>query len=537
MESRARVLWGIVGCWIGGGCAGSATIDGPKPTPSPPSTSPSSSTPSPTNPQTTPTSAASAALARLDLGVPLAPAFDPDRRWYAVRAGDLAAPIPLSYEAIDPRATISVRMEHVDGHGDIVDAASWTGAADHRLVVTVTAADGGEVRDYVVGMLPDGFPAIETASPGAPSPGWTLLASFDFADQPEAISRTIMAIDAEGVPGWWRTTDAPAFDVRVTEGGALSWIDAAPQLVGRVVDAGYATAYERQPVWVEGFDVVGSDPHEFAVDAQGHALLIGTAVRTEDLSAWGGPTSADVIHNVVQELDASGALLFSWSTVGAVDYGALPASVQSTMSRPAGFEPAHVNSVAIDPADGHWVISMRLPSTVVKVARTDDVIGGRSVAAGEIAWRLGGPASDFAFPDDLRGTWAGFMGQHCARMTGPDQILLFDNGAVGLEPPSGGARMVEYRLDFDEMNAERIHAYDLPDALPTPAGGSVQRLGDGHTLIGWGSVMGPEGGDKPPAITEVDAAGEAVWTVALEANQWTYRAFKAEGDPLTGIWR
>lgn len=462
-----------------------------------------------------------ATLAHLDLGAALTPAFDPDRSWYAVRALDLADPIPVEAVPSDPAATVAIRVEHVDG--DDVDGLPAKG--DHRLVVEVTSADGAVTGTTAVSLLPGDFPEITVDRPGEPSPGWTLLADYDFVAQPAGIGRFLMAVDDAGVPGWWRRTTDPSFDLRATGGGGLSWVGSASGgLAGFAVDGSYEVVAERVPVLVEDFVAVSGDPHEFAVQDDGTCWLVGAAFRTEDLSAWGYGSAVTVLHNVVQHLDPDGGLLSSWSTAGVVDYGALPPAVWGTIAAGGFFEPAHVNSVEVDPADGDLVISMRLPSRVVKVDAAD----------GTLLWSLGGPASDFAFVDDDRENgWQGFSEQHSARMTGPDRLAVFDNGTSALYGRTGPARMAEYALDLDAWTATLVAEHALPGGEPTAAGGSVQRLADGGTLVGWGSLQVAEGG-KAPAFTELDADGNVVLELTLAENLWTYRAWKADGDPLTG---
>jgi hypothetical protein len=49
--------------------------------------------------------------------------------------------------------------------------------------------------------------------------------------------------------------------------------------------------------------------------------------------------------------------------------------------------------------------------------------------------------------------------------------------------------------------------------------GSVQRLANGNTLIGWGS-------NSNPAVTEVKPDGTKVLEIALPEGSFSYRVFK-----------
>ncbi|MCA9490243.1 MAG: aryl-sulfate sulfotransferase [Myxococcales bacterium] len=476
------------------------------------------------------TGAPSARLTRLEIGVPLGPTFDPDRGTYAVRASDLPDPIPLIAEPEDPAATVTVQLETVDGE---VESGALRPLPDHRVRVTVT--DGERVGRYVVGLLPDDFPDLHTEGDTG-SNRWVMLANFDFTNQPPDVSRALLVVDGAGTPGWWRRTDTPSFDLRATRDGRLSWngTGGPAGLEGFVVGPGHAEE-TRGPVALPGFDVLG-DPHEFDVLDDGGALLIVGAMRDEDLTAWGGPGSMPVLHQAVEQLDPDGNLVFWWTTAGLLDYAELPDAVLRQMTAASQFEPYHLNSVEIDPDDGQWLISTRLSSQVLKVAREDGTFDGRSVSAGEVVWRLGGPNSDFVFVgDDRNQGWQGFSEQHCARSVGAHRIMVFDNGTSADLGAVGTARMATYELDTTTWTATLVDSHVLDGGGPTPAGGSVQRLPDGHTLIGWGSLQEANGA-KAPSVTEIDADGREIWRLVLPDNQWTYRAFAAEGDPVDGLW-
>jgi hypothetical protein len=196
-----------------------------------------------------------------------------------------------------------------------------------------------------------------------------------------------------------------------------------------------------------------------------------------------------------------------------------------------GWEAEHLNSVELDPSDGHVVVSVRYASQVLKIARFDDTIGGRFVPAGEIAWRLGGPGSDFTFVGDARGNgWDGFSEQHCARMTGPDTVMVFDNASSYDLGRTGTARFAEYQLDTTSWTATLIASYESATGRASPSLGSVQRTTDGHTIIGWGSLVG--GAD----VTELDAAGLVVQELTFADPVHSYRAWRAEGEPMDGTW-
>ena len=126
-----------------------------------------------------------------------------------------------------------------------------------------------------------------------------------------------------------------------------------------------------------------------------------------------GSRHGDYVYGVVQEVDvATGRVLFEWRTdehVGFVDsYHAAPDDPT------VPWDYFHVNSIAVDPADGHLLISGRNMWAFYKVHRR----------TGEVIWTLGGKRSDFEI-----GRGAHFAFQHHVRPHPGGRITIFDNEA------------------------------------------------------------------------------------------------------------
>ena len=73
--------------------------------------------------------------------------------------------------------------------------------------------------------------------------------------------------------------------------------------------------------------------------------------------------------------------------------------------------------------------------------------------------------------------------------------------------------------------ATRVWDYTAKGSGWSPAGGSVQRLPDGSTLIGWASA--PAAGTWGPSVSEIDPSGESVFELTIAEGLWSYRASKA----------
>jgi len=442
---------------------------------------------------------------------------------------------------MDADATVHITHATIDGEvlreGTGPDLELLLGPGE-RVAIAVTSADGRETATTLLTTLPEDFPRLEVERTSETSDGYYFLANFDFQDQPDHIGRYLMVIDDAGVPVWFRRHDEPSFDLRVGAGGELSFVgtpNGEVSQLGLVLEpTDYALTLGYEPLPVGDTLGVFTDPHELQVLPGGGVLGLAMAGRYDDLSPWGGPDEALVLDNVIQEFDAAGELTFEWSTRDQVDFDHLPPAVLDGMGDE--WEYAHLNAIEIDPEDDNLVLSLRLPSQVVKVARRATTYRGERYEAGEILWTLGGVTSDFAFIDDEReGRWQGFAGQHSSRVLPGNRILLFDNGTNFISASTGDARVVEYVLDHDAMTATRVFSHALTGAGPTLAAGSVQRLDDGHTVIGWGSQQEWQG-RKAPSAMELDADGEVVWSLVLPDNQWTYRVWKFDGDPVTGEW-
>jgi hypothetical protein len=247
-----------------------------------------------------------------------------------------------------------------------------------------------------------------------------------------------------------------------------------------------------------------ADLHEFLLTPRGTALVMSTETRTLDLRRLGGRRRWPVVGTVVQELAVPSArVLFDWRSL---DHVALE---ESHAQIGPHFDYFHGNSIAVD-ADGHLLISARNTWAVYKVHRR----------TGRVLWRLGGKKSDFVMG---KGTF--FAWQHDARShDGGSLLTIFDDGAApAVEKQSRGLLIA---LDQKRRHARLIRAYTHRPSLLAKYTGSVQLLGNGDVLVGWGSE---------PYFTEFTHDGAVRWDAKLPHGGQTYRAlrFPWEGRPTT----
>ena len=256
---------------------------------------------------------------------------------------------------------------------------------------------------------------------------------------------------------------------------------------------------------LEGGD---ADLHDFELLDNGNALLLAYRKRTVDLREFGGPADGLVWDTVIAERTPDGETVWVWDGAEHIDLPDVPAPIakaQLTRSPPEVADYAHPNSLELF-SDGDVLVSIRHYDCLYRIDRP----------SGDIVWTFGGlncVDNDFQISGD---PLDGFSHQHDASLLEDGNILLFDNGNLRPEPVS---RVVEYRIDDQDMTAELVWSHD--DGRFSPIMGSAERLDNGNTLIGWGQL-------PDPAITEVRPDGEPVFTLSVPAGQLVYRAYQGE---------
>jgi Arylsulfotransferase (ASST) len=250
---------------------------------------------------------------------------------------------------------------------------------------------------------------------------------------------------------------------------------------------------------VRGQDGYQGDLHEFVLTDKGTALFTCYGQAITDLSRFGGQTTGHYLYGVVQEVDVStGELLFQWRSD---EHVGLDESIGDIKTTAIPWDYFHVNSICVDPTDGNLIISGRNTCTFYKVDRT----------SGAVLWRLGGKASDF----DV-GAGAHFAFQHDVRRYADGTVSLFDNEG-GPPDEASQSRGVFLEVDEQSRRVELLRQYRHSPPVLSDALGSVQKLGNGHTFIGWG---------QSSCFTEYDASGEVVLDGRLAPGTESYRAFK-----------
>jgi hypothetical protein len=226
-----------------------------------------------------------------------------------------------------------------------------------------------------------------------------------------------------------------------------------------------------------------SDLHELLLTDRGTALVTSLEIRRRGARGL-------TLGGIVQELEVPSArVLFEWRSLDHVPVGESYA--------PVGYpwDYFHVNSIDVD-ADGDLIVSARNTWAVYKVHRR----------TGAVLWRLGGKRSDFAL-----GPGAGFALQHDARSHGGGRVLsIFDNGV-------SRSRGIVLGLDTTRMRASLLREYVHRPALHAHKLGSVQLLGNGDVLVGWGT---------DPHFTEFAEGGSVKLDATLPRGGENYRTLR-----------
>jgi len=261
-----------------------------------------------------------------------------------------------------------------------------------------------------------------------------------------------------------------------------------------------------------------ADFHEFQLLPNGHALMLTYDLQPVDMSevVTGGHPGALVAGSIVQEVDENKDVIFQWRSW---DHYDLTDSYQNLTQ--ATVNAIHLNSIELA-NDGNLIVSAVALAEITKINRQ----------TGEIIWRMAGKNNEFTFINETQDTAPiFFMYQHDVRQLDNGNLTMLDNGnndeGAGDLPIRAYTRALEYDVDETAMTVTNVWEYRHDPDILVGNMGSVQRLENGNTVIGWGaaSMFGS------PAMTEVDAAGTVISELTFDRLfRASYRAFRFDWD-------
>ncbi|KAL4891458.1 ASST-domain-containing protein [Aspergillus ambiguus] len=257
------------------------------------------------------------------------------------------------------------------------------------------------------------------------------------------------------------------------------------------------------------------DMHEGTITSEGTMLATGYNVTRADLSAVGGPKNGWVADSLFYEIDIkTNEILYRWSALDHVDEITLE-SVQQfypvsdwgrNSSAPYGY--FHINSVEKF-ADGAYLISSRYFSSLFRIAQD-----------GSVDWTLQGKdGGDFKLAHGLHFTY-----QHDARIhhegDGHLLISIFDNDNSDVHNGTHHTEGIYMDVNTYTREVRPLLLLDDPkDEIYATSQGNVQRLPNGHSIMGYGSN---------PKIKEYSANGTCVMTAQFGPNEVvaSYRGYR-----------
>lgn len=364
----------------------------------------------------------------------------------------------------------------------------------YLIILIVTCVN---LPNYLFSQL--GELVIERTAWNNPEPGYFFLGPLN--------GRYIAAYDNSGSRVYYKDLGALAqgvFDFKIQSNGRLTAYE---------VEQGKFIVMDSSFNIVDTVGAIGynTDFHDFLILPDGNYLVIAEVIRTVDMSELvpNGHPYAQVKSFILQKINRlTKEVVWEWDALD--HYSVLDATEDIDLTGYA-INPFHINSVKIM-NDGNLLISCRHLDEITKI----------NIQNGNIMWRMGGSKSrrnQFQFVNDTIQNFFGFSHQHDAIQLPNGNILLFDNGNL---KPNQYSRAVEYQIDENNRTARKVWEFHHPENIVSSAMGSVQRLPNGNTIIGWGGIDAQSGHNY--LLSEVTPNG----TIALElvGSAGTYRAYR-----------
>ncbi|MBN1565548.1 MAG: aryl-sulfate sulfotransferase [Anaerolineae bacterium] len=359
--------------------------------------------------------------------------------------------------------------------------------------------------------LPDKFPIVETKVMGETGAGYIYLSNVSrtplaLIASRNAYRRYLMVLDNDGSPVFYQDIRIRASDFRSFANGTMIYHDLTyPGRVAGVGVDGPFMVLDGNGNVIDEYRMIGypTTLHDFLLLPDGNVILFAYDERVMDLTEYGGHPAAIVVNTVLQEIDPDHNVVWEWSGWDHFEIEDTVRKAQYDNEPPEPVDFLHANGLALD-LDGNIVLSSKHLDEITKINHE----------TGDIIWRMGGRYNrnnEFTFINDPLN---GFSAQHHPVILPNGNLLLFDNGTAH-EPRE--SRAVEYELDQEARTATLVWSYS--NGQYAAGMGSVQRLANGNTFIGWGSSEGV-------TASEVTPEGEVVFELSLPPSEISYRAYR-----------
>ena len=357
------------------------------------------------------------------------------------------------------------------------------------------------IANFAADSVPSDFPVLSITKLHNPSSGELYLANFRYVG--DQYGTYLMILDPYGHVLTHHRSIRGAQDFRLQPNGIYTYFDLASKRF-YAVDSNFTI--------IDTFAAKGheTDSHELRLLPNGGYALFGVYSETINMRSIlpTGDSAANVIFNDLQEFDKNKNLIFDWRTN---DHFAITDASNEDLSLHT-IDAVHCNSIELD-SDSNFLISSRSLDEVTKIDRK----------TGDILWRMGGKHNQFTFTNDT----LLFKHQHDVRRLSNGNITMFDNGNER-KPLPFFSRAVEYSVDENAKTITKIWDYRHNPDIFAGAMGSVQRLKDGSTLIGWGI-------NDSLTVTEVAPDGSTAFEMAFPNGHYNYRAYKFVPDEFRSV--
>lgn len=348
-------------------------------------------------------------------------------------------------------------------------------------------------------------PTFTVWASDAPSDGYLFLQTLRPA--PNNIDGYLMAVDNTGVIRWkeYKPFVSPNFIPH--KDGRYSYLQQTPIATDAkfiILDSNFKEIGQ-----VKAPSEYATKIHELLLLPNGHSMLLGRYSTIVDMSPIvpGGQAEATVDQTAILEFDSSGNKVFEWRTED--HYKITDGTHEDLTAQSINY--SFINALAID-NDGQLLASARRMDEITKIDRE----------TGNIIWRMGGKNNQFTLVGDT--LW--FSHAHNIQALPNGHYTLFDNGLYHIPKVS---RAVEYLLDTAAKTVTQVWAFAHPDSIAGDMMGSLQRLDNGNTLIGWGT-------NTSRTCTEVTPEKKIALDMSMSASTWSYRVYKAVRNlPQTSV--
>lgn len=277
---------------------------------------------------------------------------------------------------------------------------------------------------------------------------------------------------------------------------------------------------------VEFFSTANMNNHDYKALPGGERIVLSPMpARIENLSMYkiqGVNVSENCVVNTegIKIYNRKNQLVFSWNPLDHMSVHEMYFDRYDTIIQHepnlASINFSRINSVAVDPADGNLLISLRRSDVCIKVNRT----------TGKIEWRLGGKKSDFYLPDSIA-----FYLQHDFKKieSGPYAgcFSVFNNGNANY-PSSEG---LIYKLDEEQMMVRLVARIKTAKEVNSKGQGNFEVYSDSTMLINFGNNDFNEGDRQKPALA-LFKNGEEIATYYTPASTIIYRAIWLKDLPF-----